>query len=296
MLPMQSSNSTYKLILIFSIAIFLSYLFYSPKVAVQYFLNRNNRAFFVSDLNLFSSIYFYISCFFAYLLYVPALRLIVFIFLNKYLIKDSVFFFRQICIGFIYTHYAVFFINHFDFCSRSRDQRITSITSNSKRIDLNYVLIQYSGSYWDCFVTWYCFNILILIFREKLTFASYINYSLIPFIGQYKIHFQFCNINSFWSCFYSTILFRLNIYILLRYFFCGDGLYADVFVGIISFISTEFILFSIRIMFNIKASSFSANKSLIIRFNETYFSYMFKAIMKHFILFKNNYRFLMFKF
>lgn len=154
------------------------YLFSFPKTLIKYFLDRNNRAFFTSDLNLFTYIYANRNIFFTYLVYAPFFYFRCFIRINKFLRKEV----YSISLRFlgivIVTHFFIIICNHYDFSNRPIDQIVAFLNSNVKLIDLNYVLMQYYGVYIDFSIISICFIAMICFFTEKGNLSAYVNYAV----------------------------------------------------------------------------------------------------------------------
>lgn len=279
----------------FSISLILciTYLFSFPKTLIKYFLDRNNRTFFASDLNLFTSIYSNINIFFIYFVYAPFFYFRCFIRVNKFMTKEVYSIsLRLLSIG-ICIHFLMFFYNHSDFSNRPINQIVAFINSSGKITDISYVLIQYSGIYRDFCMIFFFFSSIVGFFLENGNLSSCVNYPIAIKIG---IIFYLKSYNKFWSAYKLIWFLRIYIYIFFAYFFCGDGIQSDCIVIGMIILCTEFVCFSIRFCFILKRYS----RALIKRRTYLLLRHIFHICLKLLwnILFslKTNIRFLMFKF
>ena len=268
---MQKINWISKTIFFSSFIIYLTYLFCSPKTLIQYFLEQNIRTFFVTDLNLFTHIYSNINMFICYLVYAPFFHRSCFRWFNKYTPANYTHFRSFTIKRFSFLHVLVFTINHWDFSIRPINEILSIFTKDAKRIDFNYLRLQYRGVYWDLYLSLLVVYTSFFFCFEKVKWAG----NFVYFID-YKIEratFLIKSATIFIFTFTVGNCYRFLTYVITLYFFCGNGLPSDIIVRIISFIRIEAILFSIRFFFILKS------------YNELLNNYVVYCITKLFFIF-----------
>lgn len=138
-----------------------------PQELIQFFLDRSAVAFYVSDLNLFTYRHTYNNCFFVYLLYAPFFYFRCFFYRHKRVSVERYFTGIRTVSLIRYSHAYTLFCNHFDFTTRYTQVFLSFFESQVKGIDFTYILMQYSGSFWDFFVCIAIFYIILVFFRDN---------------------------------------------------------------------------------------------------------------------------------
>ncbi len=290
---MHNFNWINKAFFSISLILCITYLFSFPKTLIKYFIDRNNRTFFVSDLNIFTYIYSNINIFLLYLIYAPFFYFRCFVGVNKFMTKEVYSISLRLLSISICMHWLIFFYNHNDFSNRPINQIVTFIDSSGKITDISYVLIQYFGMYWDFCTIFIFFRSIIGFFLENGNLSSCVNYPISIKIGRI---FHLKSYNNFWSAYKLIWFLRIFMYTFLAYFFCGDGILSDCIVISVITLCTEFICFSIRFCFILKRYSRTLIKKeiyLLLRHN---FHICLKLLWNILFSLKTNIRFLMFKF
>lgn len=229
-----------------SLVIFGNYLFIYPNTIIQFFIDQNNRDFFVSDLNLFTYRYTYTNFFFLYLVYAPFFYIKIFIWMNKCVSHTTYRIRIRILIMLRYTHICALSYNHLDFSKVNINQFIGFFESQITNIEFSYVLRQYSGAYWDFCSILIIYQSITLYFRESNSCLFYYEIKYVDY------SFRIINNPLFWSNFYYIWSFRLIIFFTIVYFFCGEGRFSDSLVCITILVCIEFIVFTFRTCFIIK--------------------------------------------
>ena len=290
---MHNSNWINKVFFAISLILYITYLFSSPKTLIKYFLDRNNRTFFASDLNLFTYIYSNINIFFTYLMYAPFIYFRCFIRVNKFITKEAYSISLRFLSIAISIHFLIFFFNHYDFSNRPVNQRVAFINSSEKTTDICYVFMQYYGAYRDFCIIFLFFSSIIGFFLENGNVSSYINY---PISVKTGLEFHLKSYSNFWSAYKLIWFLRIFMYTFFAYFFCGDGLQSDCIVISIIIFCTELICFTIRFCFNLKRYSCTLIKARIYLLLRCVFHICLKLLWNILFSLKTNIRFLMFKF
>lgn len=249
---MRNSYTVYKVSFIISIISFGSYLFNYPKVLIRFFVDQNDGEFFVSDLNLFTHRYAYINFFIVYLRYAPFVYMVILFWLNTRLFRDNYFMVVRLIRVTIYAHIVALLLNHYDFSYKTNRAYIEFFDSRLNHIDFSYVLLQYSGAYWDLFLRLVLYYIPIVCLRENLFVRQSIHYELTYAPSTRLYIFRVAKKESFWSTLSTVWFFRLTIFLVNRYFFCGEGRLSDCLAAIRVLVCIEFVLFSFRIFFILK--------------------------------------------
>lgn len=247
-LNMRNPNSIYKMAFSISVLIYGTYLFIFPKTIIQFFIDQNDRAFYVSDINFFTYRYVYTNFFFRYIVYAPFFYCRCFIAFNK-IVSSSVYYIRlRLLIRLRYTHRLVAFYNHFDFSNSYANQFSAFFESQINNIEFSHVLKQYSGSFWDFLFSLICYQLVTMYIRENNIINHHINYK----IAFNQKSFIVSNTKGFWFNFNTIWTFRIITFFFIGYFFCGEGSLSDFIVFVVSIIFIEAILFSFRILFILK--------------------------------------------
>lgn len=248
---MQKINWISKTVFFSSFVIYLTYLFFSPKTIIQYFLEQTIRIFFVADLNLFTHIYSNINMFICYLVYAPFFYRNCFRWFNKYRPANYTSFRSFMISRLAFLHVLVFTINHWDFSTRPVDEILSVFTPSIKRVDFNYLRLQYRGVYWDFYLSLLVVYIFIFFCFEKLKLAGTLVYS-IDYQYEYTM-FSMQSAISFTPTFTVGNCYRFMTHGITIYFFCGNGIFSDIFAMIVGFLISEIMLFSIRFFFILKS-------------------------------------------
>jgi len=235
---MRKFNWSLEIWFILSIIIFGFIIFSYPKTIIQYFLDRNERRFFISDFNLFTHIYIYNNFFIIYLIYSPFFYFMCFIWWHKYIFESIYFFYIRIIFSLVYAHMLARLLNHIDFSNISIISLITLFNSKINTIDFSYLLRHYYGLYWDFFIM-----ICLYITRNRYLIENpkKLIYTTTGYIRKHT--------NQFWSVFYLSWFIRCLTYRLRRYFFCGEGFLSDRGVCRLSIVGVEIIRFTWRAHF-----------------------------------------------
>lgn len=247
-LNMRNYNWTCEIIFTISLLLFGLYLFVFPKTIVQFFIDQNNRSFFVSDVNLFTYMYVSTLFFFRYIVYAPFFYCRCFLALNKVVSHDIYRIRIYIVLTLRYFHAIAFLCNHFDFSNSYADQFNMFFESQINNIELTYVLKQYSGSFWDFMFSLTCYQFIMIYSIENPTITSYINYNMDYKSTQFIIN----TTKNFWLSFNIIWCLRLTILCFISYFFCGEGRAVDFIVLVITIICIEILLFTFRLFFLLK--------------------------------------------
>jgi hypothetical protein len=248
---MKKINWISKTVFFSSLTIYLTYLFFFPKTIILHFLEQNIRTFFVADLNLFTHIYSNINVFICYLVYAPFFYRGCFRWFNKYMPANYTPFRSFMIRRFNFLHVLVFTINHWDFSTRPIDEILSIFTKDAKRIDFNYLRLQYRGVYWDFYLSLLVVYTYLFFCLEKLKLAVNFVYS-IDYQTE-KVTFSIKSPTKFNFIFRVVNCYRFLTHAIIIYFFCGNGITSDIAVRTVSFIRIEAILFSIRFFFILKS-------------------------------------------
>jgi hypothetical protein len=243
---MRDSNKIYEAFLIFSIILFRSYLFSYPKVLIRFFIERNNSEFFVSDLNFFTYRYAYRNCFRIYLRYVPFVHLFLLVWLKKFCFKETYSKWARFLAMSLYAHIVTICYNHYDFSNRIHIIYNSFFDSQLNRLEFSYVLLQYSGAYWDFLCTLFVYYGVTIYFRENCVLSQVLCYEITYFFLSKEAKFTLKKTIDFWPIMHYVWFFRLFSFFISVYFFCGEGMISDTLVRLISVLSIECILFSFR--------------------------------------------------
>jgi hypothetical protein len=243
----------YEVSFIISITFFGSYLFNYPKALIRFFVDQNNGEFFVSDLNLFTHRYAYINFFTVYLRYAPFAYLLLLFWCNTRLFKDNYFKAARLIRVVIYAHIVALFLNHYDFSYKTNRAYIDFFDARLNHIDFSYVLLQYSGAYWDLFFRLVVYYFSIVCLRENLFVRPSIHYEIIYTSPTHSYKFRVKKTEFFWSTLSKVWFFRLTVFLVSGYFFCGEGRLSDSLAVIRALVCIEFVLFSLRIVLILKA-------------------------------------------
>jgi len=274
---MRKFDWFYEITFATSLISFRGFLFVYPQVLIQFFFDRSAIVFYVSDLNLFTYWHTYNICFFTYLLYAPFFYFRCFCYRHKRVSAER-YLTRIRTVSLIgYSHVYTLFCNHFDFTNRYIQVFLSFFESQVKGIDFSYILMQYSGSFWDFFVCMAIFHIALVFFRDNHFIFKRILYEISNITA---FSFSIKNSVTFWSQFKFLVIFRISIACFALYFFCGDGVLSDLLTLILTLVSIEYTLFSFRVCSFLKAFNgvlihLSSYLPLV-----NIFSYLFKAIMK----------------
>jgi len=235
---MTKPNWTLETNFFISLLIFTSVLFSYPKILTQFFFDQGITNFFISDLNVFTQIYIYNNFFLIYLVYRPFFIIIVLLWSSKLASKESGSFGVRIGLGFIYFHFLAVYRNQFIFSVQSQ-QDITFFFDNKiQALDLNYMIRQYYGFYWDFFLISYAYFGCFTFVTEK-------PWSRFPFI--YNLAYSVPQKKSdFWSPFCIIWGFRFISVLFNFYFFGAQSFFADMLLLVCSFIAVEIAIFSHR--------------------------------------------------
>jgi hypothetical protein len=242
----------YEVSFILSIIFFGSYLFNYPKVLIRFFVDQNNGEFFVSDLNLFTHRYAYINFFIVYLRYAPFFYLHILFWLNTRFFRENYFKAVRLIRLIAYAHIVALFLNHFDLSYKTNTAYIDFFDARVNHIDFSYALLQYSGAYWDLYFRLVLYYVAIVYLRENVSVMGFINYEIIYSSPAHIYTFRVEKSEPFWSTLSIVWFYRLSVFFVNSYFFCGEGRLSDCLAAIRIFVCIEFVLFSFRFFLILK--------------------------------------------
>ena len=258
--------------LIRAICVFILFFFCYSEPIFQHFFYRAQRPLFISDGNLFASIFmqiifFYIYFFFSFIFFFG----IIFFFISSFR-KTEIKFFKIIFFTFVYTQFIAFFINEFDISfinsfNNVSNNNIYSWWNLFERTDSLALREQYFGFFKDIFFYFICFYLrvfCILQFPYNL-----INYFFIELNSKNKIYFYrkfikhysedtfsykfYKNITRFCKKVLFIFVFRIFKLLILFYFIGGEGFFSDICVVIASFFFIEGCIYIFRFLIYLQA-------------------------------------------
>lgn len=242
---MKNSNWALEICFAFSIIFFSSCIFAYPKIIIDFFLNKSTILFYISDLNIFSYILIYSNFFVAYSLYLPFFIVIRSFWVNSFFSSEVFYVFFRLSFMLAYLHLFAIFCTNYDF-SDMQKFNVTEIFNNQiSNFDLNYILRQYYGFYWDCILTtvvYYSVFILTTIKPNTIRF----------FIHSLDVKKRIPLDSAFWYVISWIWCYRFVTYLLSFYFFYSGSWVSDLSVFITTILLSEFIIFTQRFIFIIQ--------------------------------------------
>ncbi len=286
---MKNTNWASEVCFAFSIIFFIGCIFAYPKIIIDFFLNKSTILFYISDLNIFSYILIYSNFFVTYSLYGPVFLFMRSFWVNAFCSSEIFFTFFRLSIRVGYFHIFAIFCTNYDFADMQKFN-VTEIFSNQiSNFDLNYILMQYYGFYWDFILT------------TVLYYSVFILTTLKPNAMRFFMHsFGSGRVTEFDSSFWYVIswvwCFRFITYTLSFYFFYSGSWISDLSVFVTAVVVGEFIIFTQRFIYITQIVKLLLVIKIITIFSFEAFSYLFKAVMKNYNSLYIILRCLMFKF
>jgi len=216
---------------IFSYSIILFILLSFPSIFFKYIFIEKNRLFSIADNNVRIAQYLNIIVFFTYQIFIVFFyRIFSFKIIpvtTRNVQKKVLHFF----INRVFIHIITFFFNQYDFSLFTWNNRYNF---GVESVDFTSSISLYQGFYWDFFfICFYLQQLIFIIFQKPFYFSKriYVNSGM---------HIKF------WPIFYKNVVYRFFTYLMVFYFFGGEGLYKDSIlrVSTIFFVERTYITFS----------------------------------------------------
>ncbi len=223
---------------------FLMIAFTYPEFFLYYFIEKAKTPFFVTDANLLAFHLFQNILFFSWIFYFPSIFYGLF-----YLFKHvfTVFEYQKVfrlCFYIIYLHFLAILVTHFDIFYFFQNYFNSSIGSWFERADYSSHLTLYRGTFFDVwfsfvFLWFYCIVMLESKFNAETTRYTF-KKDFFAIVGSPK---------KFWNSFTFYWIFRIFTYLLVFYFFTGEGFFSDTVVLLVTIIFCELTIIFIRSRF-----------------------------------------------
>ena len=187
-----------------------------------------DRLFYITDNNIIRTQYYNIRIFFSYQIFIIFFYSIIYFQIiprTPLGIKNSV---RRFVINIIYIHFITFIFNQYDFAYFSNNY-----SPWVESVDFTAYIRLYQGFYWDFFfIFFYVQQIFYFIFEKS-----------------YYIEKLVYNVSASISVFYINLFYRFFIYLIVFYFFGGEGFFNDLCLRAFSIVFVEVTCLSFYIFF-----------------------------------------------
>ncbi len=226
---------------VISWVLFLLISFVYPEFFLYYLIEKAKTPFFVTDANLLAFHLFQNILFFSWIFYFPCFFYSFFFLLKQIFIKQEYSFCIRICFAVIYLHFLAITVTHFDIFYFFQNYFNSNIGSWFERADYSSHLTLYRGTFfdvWFSFLFMWIYYLFIIDFGFKLDSRRYTFDECLSAIKGFS--------KSFWSVFTFFWIFRSFIYLIVFYFFTGEGFLNDFIVFFFTILFCELVIIFIR--------------------------------------------------
>ena len=216
----------------FSYSIILGIILWYPDIFFKYILCEINSLFYITDNNVIRIQYFNIILFFSYQIFIIFFYCLFYFQIMPRTTKKLSQRLKRCIINRIFIHIITFRFNQYDF-----SVFVNTYSTWVESVDFAAYIRLYQGFYWDFFYIYIFIQLIFFIIYEK------------AFFMEKRIYNSMRVSSNFWSVFYRNITYRFFLYLIIFYFFGGEGIFNDFCFRLISCFFIEITCVSFNIFF-----------------------------------------------